>query len=171
MDIIKNNLYKEKNPIFSVPKGKLTLESPEKLDTFEDSLFTCYAFANNMPLPSDLNLKLTSHQTDHLAELSSSDAVELQSGSTFSQAEDSEGILQNRTSRGLIIKPSVAQYKSFVGVQLTYECDAMVNSCHDQTMFEPIAKNISLYLNGIYDFTQIKYEVYCLFRKFYHDTL
>ena len=83
MDIIKNNLYKEKNPIFSVPKGKLTLESPEKLDTFEDSLFTCYAFTNVMPLPSDLKLKLTSHQTDHLAELSSSDAVELQSGKIF----------------------------------------------------------------------------------------
>ena len=63
-----------------MPKGTLKLESPEKLDSFGDSLFTCYAYANDMPLPSDLKLKLTSHQTDHLAELSSSDAVELQLG-------------------------------------------------------------------------------------------
>ena len=75
----KNDIYKE-NQLFSVPKGTLKLESPEKLDSFGDSLFTCYAFAKDMPLPSDLKLKLTSHQTDHLAELSSSDAVELQLG-------------------------------------------------------------------------------------------
>ena len=74
----------------------------------------------------------------------------LQSGSTFSQAEDNEGVLQNRTSRGLIIKPSVAQYKSFVGVQLTYECHAREDSCHDQIMFESITKTISLHLNGIH---------------------
>ena len=97
-----------------MPKGKLTLESPEKLDTFEDSLFTCYAFTNVMPLPSDLKLKLTSHQTDHLAELSSSDAVELQSGKIFTtKLSHQVGREKNYRTRAIITRGLYIFYPIF----------------------------------------------------------
>ena len=59
-----------------------------------------------------------SNQADYLPQLTESDAVELQSGLTISNFTNSDGVLQNRTSRGLIIKPSVTQYIGFLGLQL-----------------------------------------------------
>ena len=127
---------------YSVPKGSISRVSPDELDTIENSLFTCYAESNEMPLPSELTLKLTSHENDYLPELLGSGAVELEPETTATE---------NRTARWLIIKPSVSHYTSFVGLQLTYECHAKEYSCHEQIMFEPIAQNVSLYLNSMYN--------------------
>ena len=101
-----------------------------------------------MPLPSDLSLKLTSHQNDYLTELLGSGSIELEAGTTVEEFENNEGNLQDRASRWLIMKPTVAQYVSSFGLQLTYECHAEQDSCHEQIMFESIAQNVSLYLNG-----------------------
>ena len=135
--------------MFLVPKETLTRVSPEELDSIENSLFTCYASSSSdMPLPSELSLKLTSHQNDYLTELLGSGSIELEAGTTVSEFENDEGNLQDRASRWLIMKPTVAQYISSFGLQLTYECHAKQDSCHEQTMFESIAQNVSLYLNG-----------------------
>ena len=105
------------------------------------------------PLPSELVLKLTTHQTDYLPELLGSGSVELQSQTTVSEFENTDGLMQKRSSRGLVIKPSVAQYISFVGLQLTYECHAKEDSCHEQPMYQSIAQNFSIYLNGKQTYT------------------
>ena len=132
-----------------MPKETLTRVSPEKLDAIENSLFTCYgASSTDMPLPSELSLKLTSHENDYLTELLGSGAIELEASTTVSEFENDEGLLQNRTSRWLIMKPGLSQYVSSFGLQLTYECHAKEDSCHEQTMFEAIAQNVSLHLNS-----------------------
>jgi hypothetical protein len=145
--LVKSKCFK--TIFFLVPKEILTRVSPEELDAIENSLFTCYAESStDMPLPSELSLKLTSHQNDYLTELLGSGSIELEATTTVSEFENDEGILQDRVSRWLIMKPSVAQYVSSFGLQLTYECHAKQDSCHEQTMFESIAQNVSLYLNG-----------------------
>ena len=77
-----------------MPKETLTRESPEELDSIENSLFTCYASSSSdMPLPSELSLKLTSHQNDYLTELLGSGSIELEAGTTVEEFENDEGLL------------------------------------------------------------------------------
>ena len=134
-----------------MPQGTLSKIHPDKLDTVVNSLFTCNAETATTempPLPSELVLKLTTHQTDYLPELLGSGSVELQSQTIVSDFENTDGLIQNRASRGMIIKPSISHYIPFVGLQLTYECHAMEDSCHEQPMYPSIAQNFSIYLNG-----------------------
>ena len=103
---------------FSDPPERLTIEGPDDLTPDHEVRLTCKASDYN--LPSQLMIKLTSHHTDLLEELTKEGSIEVEPlKEKWSENNDKSGW---KTSRSIVLKPQLLQRATELGNQLTFEC-------------------------------------------------
>lgn len=102
----------------SDPPERLTIEGPDDLTPDHEARLTCKASDYN--LPSQLTIKLTSHHTDLLEELTKEGSIEVEPlKEKWSENSDKSGW---KTSRSVVLKPQLLERATELGNQLTFEC-------------------------------------------------